>query len=596
MPTIQNPYGYVSPIGASLDRLAKTYLSSLPSKSETALRNARVSALEASRQKDMEAVQAAQRKAGAYSDIADIFGGIQGQMNAPLDIPEGMTGPRTEAVAPAQANRTGEIRSALPGAAADIATAGARGGLDPKDVAGMWRFFVPNTVGDGSTNARAFLGAGDALDPGKAYSPEDLGALRDQMADQSIAEILAKAYASPVSTSAGATTTFAPDDPRASEYGQVQGRDTESTAKGRLVNRVVSGEGIPEIAQVLVGIMDKARNPANPFTKTEVEGQLLQGMSPEEQRVAVLGQPAYGPSQSQAEAEILQSLDPKSQAAVAGPSETQAKGQVIAQFFDEVSGMSPEQQRLLGADGGASTPRNYLTPEGLSGTTLDGTTDASDGAPLPKGTVVFTGQVQPSSPGDLTLSNRTSLNNEKIAISRFNTLLDQTEAMAKENPMNFGFPGFVKGTVQDVQAMAEGVSQALGYKDVEEAMTQMRAEIARNPDIDPSLFSGVFDPTLPALQTMSDLLVFSAAEALAGQQGRGISDRDVKLFKGIVGDPQQWAMTQPKFLAKMQTLRDIVTGRGSVADAFMAGQQPKVGETPASPQRIRIDESGNIIQ
>jgi hypothetical protein len=111
----------------------------------------------------------------------------------------------------------------------------------------------------------------------------------------------------------------------------------------------------------------------------------------------------------------------------------------------------------------------------------------------------------------------------------------------------------------------------------------------RNPKINSELFSGIFDPNLPALQTLSDLLVYSAASALAGQESRSVSDFDVKKVQGMVGDPRSFLMSQQKFLAKLETLGDIVAGIEGSTQEFV--DQNRGGRSQASP----LDQARDAI-
>lgn len=183
---------------------------------------------------------------------------------------------------------------------------------------------------------------------------------------------------------------------------------------------------------------------------------------------------------------------------------------------------------------------------------------------LPDGTVIEYGGME------ATKSTTNDLQKEQVSNAKLRNLINFTRDLAKKDPTNFGFPGFVKGTAQDVTSLLGGVSQAFGYRNDQEAVTDAQREIASS-GVDPSLLSGVFDPNLPALQTASDLLVFQAASALAGQSGRSVSDRDVKMFKQIVGDPQSLFGNQEKFLSKLTTIENMLQMNEGVADTTLRG-------------------------
>ena len=167
-------------------------------------------------------------------------------------------------------------------------------------------------------------------------------------------------------------------------------------------------------------------------------------------------------------------------------------------------------------------------------------------------------------------STKNDLEKEQVASAKLRGLLEYNRQLAQKDPTNFGVPGFVKGRVQDISSLTQGVSQTMGYNDVGEAATDVRKQAMQN-NIDPSLLSGVFDPNLPALETAADLLVFQAASALAGQSGRALSDKDVKYFRNIVGSPTSLFSNQEKYLAKLDTIENLLGLNQNVTDRTMGG-------------------------
>lgn len=280
-------------------------------------------------------------------------------------------------------------------------------------------------------------------------------------------------------------------------------------------------------------------------------------------------------------------------------SDTERKGTIVGQNFDNLSKLDPNQQEYLGAlpgsAGGSRTPKNYIVagPSGKPTTfvTADGVTDLQTGQPLPPGGYI--GNVQGGA-GDVGLTNSTQsgVQQNVIANNKFKNLLTLTREYATKDPNNFGLPGFVKGTVQDVGQLAGTLAQGLGYKSIEDAVNQVQADAIKN-GVDPGLISGVFDPNLAGLQTLSDLLAYSAAEALAGQSGRSVSDGDVKRFQAIVGNTSDWFMNQQKYLAKLAQIERILDiNQKSLADAQQNGAVPQFTGSdgtdhtppPATPQ------------
>jgi hypothetical protein len=194
----------------------------------------------------------------------------------------------------------------------------------------------------------------------------------------------------------------------------------------------------------------------------------------------------------------------------------------------------------------------------------------SSGGPMirtnPDGTFEFSaeGGLPQILPGK-SLSN--TVQGEQYEGAKFANTLDTVEDLAMRDATNFGVQGTVKGLAQDVNALGKGIIDTFGG---EQAISEAQ-QLIINSGVNPSLFDGVFDPNLPALQTASDLMVFQAASALAGQSGRSVSDRDVKFFKQIVGDPRSLTMTQEKFLSKIQQIRQILGMNMDVANRTLGG-------------------------
>lgn len=239
-------------------------------------------------------------------------------------------------------------------------------------------------------------------------------------------------------------------------------------------------------------------------------------------------------------------------------SEADQKGTLLGQNWENLPDLNTNQQEVLGAriDGSkSSTPRNYIVGD-RSFITYDGRTDAQTGQPLPPGGYI--GNVEGGA-GDVGLTNSTQSGVQQgiLANNKLSNLLAVTREVAEKDPTNFGIPGFVKGVAQDVTQIAQGLAQGLGYQGAEQMLTEA-AQSAMRSGVDPNLISGVFDPNLSSLHTLADLMVYASAEALAGQSGRSVSDKDVQFFKGIVGDPQGWLMSQEKFLAKLTQIERIL--------------------------------------
>lgn len=252
------------------------------------------------------------------------------------------------------------------------------------------------------------------------------------------------------------------------------------------------------------------------------------------------------------------------------------------------------QQQSYGQPGPAGktqpTPRNYLAPTGERRITYDGVTDANTRQPLPPGGAIVNAQGTPNDVG-LRPTVQGKLQEQGVTYNRFDKLLAMTRDAAAKDPTNFGVTGFVKGVLQDVGQLGQNVAVGMGYNGINEALVDAQKRAAAS-GLHPSLLAGIYDPSLSQLYTLSDLLVFGAAEALASQQGRSVSDKDVQYFKSLVGDPRDWLMSQQKYLAKTDQIKSILDAYKGVNDEALrrpttpgatAPAAPGVQPTPAAP-------------
>jgi hypothetical protein len=276
-------------------------------------------------------------------------------------------------------------------------------------------------------------------------------------------------------------------------------------------------------------------------------------------------------------------------------SDTETKGTYVRRHFGSMADLPAAEREYLGAASGARTPRNYVLPDGRNFITYDGATDVQTGQPLPPGG--FLGEVTGGA-GDVGLTNSTmsGLQQQDIANTKFGNLLRMTRDLAQRDPTNFGIPGFIKGTMADINELANGLAVGMGSPNMQEAVAEIRRSAAEN-GVSPGLLSGVFDPNQAGLQTVSDLLVYAAAEALAGQSGRSVSDKDVQFFKGIVGDPRSWLMSQVRFTAKLDQLEQILTvNQQTIQGALGRPSAPAAGQpAPAAPAAPQGSDGTTVI-
>jgi hypothetical protein len=187
--------------------------------------------------------------------------------------------------------------------------------------------------------------------------------------------------------------------------------------------------------------------------------------------------------------------------------------------------------------------------------TYDGTTDANTGKALPGGGYLANAQ-GPAKDVGLNTCRATAIFRSRTSRTSSSRASSATRAnWRKADPNNFGVSGYVKGAVQDVNAVAGNVAQGLGYNGLQDAGLAART---RRPwkRRRPGLLSGVFDPSCRRCTARRTSWWSIRPQALAGQSGRSVTDRDVKVFKNIVGDPQRMGRQPAKVPFQARHHRD----------------------------------------
>lgn len=255
-------------------------------------------------------------------------------------------------------------------------------------------------------------------------------------------------------------------------------------------------------------------------------------------------------------------------------SETDAKGTLLTNNWSNLDTLTPPQQRVVGAAGTANpTPRNYVAG-GKNFVTYDGKTDVN-GAPLPAGGYIASAQGSADDVG-LTNSNLTKVQANNMALERVESTLSMIDGLSGD-PTNFGPAGIVKGAAQNTAQAVDGIAKGLGFNGVEAAVAGAREKLIKS-GVNPSIVSGLFDPTLPKLNQAYSLLLYQGAEALAGQSGRSVTDADIKRMVGIIGDPESFWSSQATMKSRTEQLRQFIAAQRDINNRAL-----NPGAPPAAP-------------
>lgn len=222
----------------------------------------------------------------------------------------------------------------------------------------------------------------------------------------------------------------------------------------------------PEISAAIgLPSVGERRGAAPILSETQVKGQFLQGLTPEQQMQVALG-------------------DVPVETIITG------SGPQIAPR-GAAWGATPYDK-----PGSQAAPQNYLTPDGRRGTARMSPAgmlvDTQTGEPLPQGSSTFSTRAQGTN-ADLglpTTANQTTANNAEAVYNAMDADINAMRTLLQNNPGIAGIPGDVRGAAQNAVSVLDETRAAFGdlppdakvsAGDVENALR--RVAPTRNPAI-----------------------------------------------------------------------------------------------------------------
>jgi hypothetical protein len=268
--------------------------------------------------------------------------------------------------------------------------------------------------------------------------------------------------------------------------------------------------------------------------------------------------------------------------------ESQQKSILLDKNWADLAGLSPEQRQVLGANlpanSRALTPRNYIMPGGKTVLTYDGRTDVN-GNPLPPGGYIGTVQGSATDTG-VTNAVKTGLQNNSIEVKKFDVLASRAMELTK-HPELFGAQGLARYYGQEALQGAKGMLSIFGDAKATQAMLDEARADAAAAGIDPNTLPALYDRRLPQVSQDWALLTYQMAAAAAAQTGSKLSDKDVKFFTRIMGDPHSIFTSQQDMQTRLQNAIDIVHGYDKVNQEAL-GKTPT--ETTIVPPRAEVEK------
>lgn len=265
-------------------------------------------------------------------------------------------------------------------------------------------------------------------------------------------------------------------------------------------------------------------------------------------------------------------------------SNTEQQGTLAGENFGNMAALPAQEQEYLSARVGqdkVGTLHTYLAPDGETFITVDGRTDHQSGQPLPPQGRLIKNEGSASDVG-VTNAVQTDLQSNTIANKKFKFLIGEGLKLTQD-PTLFGPQGWTRSLAQEVAAGVAGIGElfaptstgGLVLNDARETLAQTGMA---------GMLPELYDPNLPKVVTVWGLLVYQGAAALAGQENRSVSDKDIAEMKGILGSPQSFFSSAQMMESKLNTATRIVDSFDTIAREALGGAAP-VAPVPTAQER-----------
>lgn len=271
------------------------------------------------------------------------------------------------------------------------------------------------------------------------------------------------------------------------------------------------------------------------------------------------------------------------------------KGVLTNQNFTNLPALSTGQRQVIGAN----PPQEHVLNWQLSnpdGTTSEGIshdgglTDARTNARIPSNARVW----GPTSAGGAnvigapTNTVNTHLQEKHANNRELVGMTQQAEQLIDQNPFAVGATGNSQQYAQRAQIAAAQMAAFLGKgKDWQSAAANTRNELSQKyGGAAMQLFPELFNPAMTQLDALYGMMTYKTAQALFGQEGRGLNIEDVKRTQEILGHPGNWTTNPAEMKARLGMVRNAAQANVTNAENVLRQKntlQPPVGGAPGQP-------------
>ena len=226
----------------------------------------------------------------------------------------------------------------------------------------------------------------------------------------------------------------------------------------------------------------------------------------------------------------------------------------------------------------------YKTPDGQTGTAIlnpvDGSAvDQSSRQPLPPGSI--TGDVIDEGGGALTSGVQSDFDRRAFALTGALSTIDSLNEMVASNPSSQGAVGALRGTAQDIMQTGTELGRAFGG-----TIAEVNDAVA-NGMIDAGVATQMYDPAIPAIDMMMNVLAWQYAKSMGGDR---VSNEQLRMARSAIGDSGVFA-NQASTMTRLGELRRMLSEEGqrlipNLSPQLQSDLDVRLRNAPAAPGAI----------
>jgi hypothetical protein len=296
------------------------------------------------------------------------------------------------------------------------------------------------------------------------------------------------------------------------------------------------------------GALPEVQGNRSPLSETQLNAQTIQTMPPELQRAIAFGNTPRENVSTESGPKIVTGLDSIGQ----------------EPYFNKGAEAKPDVV-------------NYRTPDGRAGTAVydpnAGLVDTQTGQKLPEGTQTYKSQAQGSAEDVLGQSTQNRVDKQLLDAAVAKDVAVKLRDMIATAPASQGAVGWLRGTAQNVIATGNEVGRYFGgnIADIQDQISRGLAD---------ENLAGAFDPNIPAIEMMSNMLAFQYAKLQGADR---LSNEMLKTTRQALGLEGMTSNQQASVARLDQAIKMIESQEHILRDSRAGGVQAVNRAAPPAP-------------